>query len=203
MANKRPYRSTLREKAKINTQNSILEAAVKLHGQGDTSVESLAEEAGVSVPTIRKYFPTKENLFEGCTNHFMQTYTIPSLEAMNEIGDPRDRMVNVVEEIYGFIEMTMGFIWLGYQLQDESDVMKKTIAELESYCHGAAAVVLKDHPFDRERKRKESLGLVTGLLSPLTYRSLRLIGGLKPEQCIRHTVRIVGSILFGEPDGCP
>lgn len=56
---------SLRERKKADTRAAIREAAVDLfcsHGFAATTMEAVAEEADVSVRTVFRYFPTKEDL---------------------------------------------------------------------------------------------------------------------------------------------
>jgi AcrR family transcriptional regulator len=58
--------SGIREKKKKKTRQAILEAAVRLFsekGYENTSVEALAQEAGVAKGTIYSYFRTKSEIF--------------------------------------------------------------------------------------------------------------------------------------------
>lgn len=194
---KRTYKSKLREQNKRETINNILTAAVKLHGKGDTALESLAEEAGVSVATIRKNFPTKEELFKGCTEHFIKTHNIPSLSEISSIEEPAERLVSMVREIYSFFEAAMGHNWLAYRLQDESPVMAETILQMESFVQAATEMLLREWSLEHQESNQhaELYGFVSGLLSPLTYRSLRMLGRLQPDQCIRQTIITIAARL--------
>jgi len=54
----RQYDSSRRKKAAEQTRKDILQAALKLHWEGITGFEPLAREAGCSLATLRKYFPS-------------------------------------------------------------------------------------------------------------------------------------------------
>ncbi|MBA5848445.1 TetR family transcriptional regulator [Gordonia amicalis] len=61
-------RPGLRERQKMRTRNAIREAALHLiaeHGYAKTTVEQIAEAAGVSHMTFFRYFPTKEQVVVG------------------------------------------------------------------------------------------------------------------------------------------
>jgi AcrR family transcriptional regulator len=66
----RRYDRTLRQAASEEARRRIVEAAAALHarhGGLGTSHAMIAREAGVSVPTVYKYFPTREALIPACT----------------------------------------------------------------------------------------------------------------------------------------
>src|SRR4030081_1067151 len=65
-ASKRAYRSPLRPQQVAATRERILRACAELVAQRtslDVSIPQLARTAGVSQPTVYRYFPTKRDLF--------------------------------------------------------------------------------------------------------------------------------------------
>lgn len=197
MTEKRSYQSRMREQSKLTTLDTILSTAVQLHGKGVTSLEVLAEEAGVSVATIRKYFPTREDLFKGCTEHFAKNHSLPSLYELSQIDDPADRLAAIVRQIYDMLETALGPSWLAYRLEAESPVMASTVAQVEGFIRTAVDVLLHDWKPDNSENIQEGdlSGFVRGMLSPLTYRSLRVFGGLQKEHCIRRSILVIAKEL--------
>src|SRR3954465_16009412 len=66
----RPYDQTLRKAAAEEACRRIVEAAAALHAEHGglaTSHAMIAERAGVSIPTVYKYFPTRNDLIPACT----------------------------------------------------------------------------------------------------------------------------------------
>lgn len=68
---KRTYNSPLRARRAAETRQRILEAAVKKVGEGASqlTIPKVAKEAGVAVPTVYRYFPSKEDLEDGIAEH--------------------------------------------------------------------------------------------------------------------------------------
>src|SRR5688572_26843189 len=65
---RRTYSSKLREEQAESTRERILAGLCELLGAGDVedlSVPKVAEHAGVSVPTVYRYFPSRKDLFDG------------------------------------------------------------------------------------------------------------------------------------------
>jgi hypothetical protein len=62
----RRYRSQLREEQAEATRDRILEAVMRIFAQGvaGLSIPAVAREAGVSVPTVYRYFRTKRDLLD-------------------------------------------------------------------------------------------------------------------------------------------
>lgn len=67
----RPYRSQIRAQQAGDTRRRILDAAVKLMASKPTawSVPAVADEAGVSVPTVYRHFGDRAGLVEAVVPH--------------------------------------------------------------------------------------------------------------------------------------
>ncbi len=74
MKEKKAYRSSLREEQKKRTREQILEGLIRTMARGiaEVSIPAVAREAGVSVPTVYRYFPTKRDLIEALGNYSVQ-----------------------------------------------------------------------------------------------------------------------------------
>lgn len=192
---RRPYQSPLRNESKSQTITSILDAAVRLHGQGTTEVESVAREAGVSVATVRKYFPTREDLFRGCTEHFLRTHQPPSLDRLGRIPNRGCRLVEIVRQAYDYYKSAFGQTWLAYQLQGESTVMAHTVAAVEGFSQVAVDVMTHDWSEAAGSAREGTIRYARGLLSALTYRSLRSCGGLSHDAARQQTTLALAKLL--------
>lgn len=198
---KRPYRSRLRSEGKSQTIESILDATVRLHGEGTTEIEAVAREAGVSVATIRKYFPTREDLFRGCTEHFVRTRNPPALGALARLSDPGERLAETVRQVYAFHSTAFGHTWLAYQMQGESPVMARMVAHVEGFIRIAVDTMLHDWSGATGSLRDQLFGHARGLLSPLTYRAMRLTGALRHEAAVdQSTVALAKMLGIALPD---
>jgi len=61
----RAYRSPLREERSVQARDRILDGLVKVmanSGIAELSIPLIAREAGVSIPSVYRYFPTKREL---------------------------------------------------------------------------------------------------------------------------------------------
>lgn len=173
----RKYDSSRRAASAARTQQAIVEAAVKLHAKGIITLAAVADEAGVSLPTVNKYFPTREDLFAACTMHVANNLTPPAPESLAAISDPAERIAQAVRQVYTLHETAFGHAWTGYKLEDESPVMAQAMANFEGIMDELAEPLLDD--WHSEAVDKEAMtGFVRAMLNPLTYRALRLKGGL-------------------------
>lgn len=179
----RQYNSERREAAAAQTRQAIVEATVKLHGLGITTLSAVADEAGVSLPTVNKYFPTREDLFGACTKHLAENLAYVAPEELSAIQDPVERIYATVRQIFSLHEQTFGQSWTGYTLEDESPVMAKAMADYEDMIDSLADVIINGQTSQMLRK-----DFVRGLLNPLTYRALRLKQGLAFDDAVDQMV---------------
>lgn len=188
----RTYHSRRRSESATHTRQAIVEAAIKLHGEGITTLAAVAEEAGVSLPTVNKYFPTRDDLFDACTTHVAENLEYPSPEILRAIKNPGDRLRRVVQEVYRMHEETFGQFWTGYKLEDESLVLAQAIANYEGLVATLADTLSYDHAAS---DRDTATRFVRAALSPLTYRALRLKNGLGFEEAVNHMTLALASVL--------
>ncbi len=75
MNKQRDYQSPLRQEQARRTREQILEGLIQAMAHGglaDLSIPAVAREAGVSVPTIYRYFRTKRELIESLGSYIIQ-----------------------------------------------------------------------------------------------------------------------------------
>jgi AcrR family transcriptional regulator len=170
----RQYNSDRRRKAAEQTRRDILQAALKLHAEGVTEFEPLAREAGCSVATVRKHFPTKETLFQNCTRTFAETLVLPDLAHLGGIGDARQRIEASVAELCRIHEAMFGYAWLGAQQRGDSPTLDREMDAYEGLADAIAEIVTPPH--------STQTALIRGLLDFLTYRALRQSGRLSARE---------------------
>jgi AcrR family transcriptional regulator len=96
---------SLRERKKADTHDAIRDAAADLfieHGFDRTTMEAVAEAANVSVRTVFRYFPTKEDLFFGDVE--------ADLADLRELLDARPDDEPVMQSVKAVIEVLAGRI---------------------------------------------------------------------------------------------
>ncbi|WP_078427689.1 TetR/AcrR family transcriptional regulator [Alkalihalobacterium alkalinitrilicum] len=190
MRKKRTYHSDLREKRKQSTIESIIEATYTMHSEGVTDIKIIAEHSGVSIPTIRKYFPTNEDLFRGCANHFLKINKLPQIHTYLHLHELDEKVTLIVTDFYSFHENTMELVWLSFRLSEQSKVMRNSALQNEALIKAAVQVLLQDTAIPNDRKEQIG-GFIRSLLHPLFYRTLRKLSGLDKGICIEQTTRAI------------
>jgi len=188
----RAYDASRRTEQAQQTRRRILDAAVVLHRQGITAYEPLAAAAGVSTATVRKHFPNKEAIFQGCTGHFFATFHPPDLEAAAALSDPRARLALVAREMCRVHEETHDLIWAGYAHAAESPALTGAIEALVGLVHAAADVAVDALALDDVARQATCLRL-RALLDTLTYRAFRVHAGLDVEATQHELTTLLGS----------
>ena len=186
----RNYDSSRRKQAAADTRRRILQAALKLHWKGITEFEPLAREAGCSLPTVRKHFPTKESLFRDCTRTFAESLTMPDLASLGRIDEPLQRLEASISELCRIHEAMFGYAWLSAHARRDSPTLDAEMNGYEGLADAIAEIIMP---------RPQGKGsLLRGLLDFLTYRALRLSGGLSPEHTRRELITIISPLITND-----
>jgi AcrR family transcriptional regulator len=105
----RPYRQKLRAERQAETRQRIIEAAAALHlarGPAQTSINEIAERAGVNRVTVYRHFPDTRSLLEACSTHVRNLNPPPDLNRWREIDDPRRRTEVGLTQLYDYFRRT-------------------------------------------------------------------------------------------------
>lgn len=191
----RQYDSSRRKKAAEQTRRDIVQAALKLHWEGITEFSSLARQAGCSLATLRKHFPTREALFRDCTRTYAETLTMPDLAALGGITEPAQCIEASVSELCRIHEAMLGYAWFAAHQRKDSPTLD---AEMNAYEGLADAIAEIIAPAGSPKAP-----VVRGLLDFLTYRALRLSGGLPPEGAREELITTLRIHLLDPQQGGP
>lgn len=97
----------MRRRAELveGTRQRIVEAAVRLHttvGPANTSIASVAEEAGVTRLTVYRHFGDLDTLFEACRGHWRAQNPPPDPTSWSGIPDLGDRARQALSGLYAW-----------------------------------------------------------------------------------------------------
>jgi AcrR family transcriptional regulator len=132
MATRRTYELKRRAERQEETRQRIVDAAVELHsarGPSRTTVQAIAERAGVTRPTVYAHFPDERALFEACSGHVRATVPPPDPTSWEAIADPVARLETALRELYGYYERLEPLL---ANVERDSAVMP-IIAEINAY----------------------------------------------------------------------
>jgi AcrR family transcriptional regulator len=161
----RRYRQKVRAEHQAGTRQRIIEAAVALHlerGPAQTSINAVAERAGVNRVTVYRHFPDTRTLLEACSAHARRLNPPPDLDGWHRIGDPRRRTEVALTQLYDYFRRTEAG-WSNILRDAEIAPLVKEMAEERrlSYLRDARDVLLDAWP--KRRARRPLLRAVLGL----------------------------------------
>ena len=177
---KRVYRSPLRDERAEQTRTKILDGLVQVmarNGIAELSIPLIAKEAGVSIPSVYRYFPTKRDLITALDEYAHQRGSF-TLDDFGPVESPEDlaKIVPLTFKRRAAIESTLSAAMnsrLGYTMrrQEFADRAKHFSKAL----HHAAK--------DLSRKEQQWLTDVVFILSSYaTVRAFRDYLDLDPDE---------------------
>jgi AcrR family transcriptional regulator len=132
MAASRTYELKRRAERQEETRRRIVTAAVELHttlGPSRTTVQAIAEKAGVTRPTVYAHFPDARSLLEACSGHVRATIPPPDPTPWHSIADPSGRLETALRELYRYYERLEPLL---ENVQRDAAVMP-LVAEMNAY----------------------------------------------------------------------
>jgi len=107
--------SGLRERQKAERRQAISKAAVELferQGFQNTTIEQIAIQAGVSPPTVFKYFGNKQEIILEILHHADQRAIIDTRSRIHEIDDPVEALCHLERLLTGYaLEVMHPSLW--------------------------------------------------------------------------------------------
>ena len=161
----RPYRQKVRAERHAETRQRIIEAAVSLHlerGPAQTSINAVAERAGVNRVTVYRHFPDARTLLEACSAHARRLNPPPDLDRWRAIDDPRRRTEVALTQLYDYFRRTEpGWSNVLRDAELEPLVKEMAVERRLTYLREARDVLLAAWP--KSRARRPLLRAVLGL----------------------------------------
>lgn len=104
---KRPYTLKARARRQEAVHRRITLAAVHLHetvGPARTTMNAIAERAGVRRATVYNHFRTDYELLDACSSHWFADNPPPDPTAWSSMPDPVSRTKTAFQEMYSYYE---------------------------------------------------------------------------------------------------
>ena len=193
----RPYRQRVRAERHADTRRRIIESAVELHlerGPAQTSINAIAERAGVNRVTVYRHFPDARTLLEACSAHARQLNPPPDLDRWRRIEDPQRRTEVALTQLYDYFRRTEPG-WSNVLRDAELAPLVKEMAEERrlAYLREARDVLLAAWP--KRRARRPLLRAVVGLAVDFrTWQTLCRREDLDDRTAVALMVRLTSAI---------
>jgi AcrR family transcriptional regulator len=176
---KRKYELKKRGEEMAETHRRITDAAIELHGTvgpSRTTLSAVAKRAGVERRTLYRHFPTEADLFAACSTHYFNANPWPDLGTWRAIGDPQQRLVRALDELYAYYERTEPMLSNVLRDAELVDFARGAVAALHAFLDEAAEILTIGRQVVRGRRRQILGGALRHALAFSTWRSLSTNG---------------------------
>jgi AcrR family transcriptional regulator len=176
---KRKYELKKRGEEMAETHRRITDAAIELHGTvgpSRTTLSAVAKRAGVERRTLYRHFPTEADLFAACSTHYFTANPWPDLGTWRAIGDPQQRLVRALDELYAYYERTEPMLSNVLRDAELVDFARGAVAPLHAYLDEAVEILTIGRQVVRGRRRQILGGALRHALAFSTWRSLSTNG---------------------------
>lgn len=156
------------------TRQRIVDATVELHnekGVTGTSMQDIAERAGVALATVYRHFPTLEELIPACGSRNLERNPLPDASVLAGIDAGPERVGALVHALFAHYERGQRPYEVGFAEAVTLPAMRRLMAGLAK--HVAALVTEATKPFKPSTKR---LAVAVGLCDYRVWRSLTQAG---------------------------
>lgn len=183
------------------TRLRITEAAVRLHttvGPANTSIASIAEEAGVTRLTVYRHFADLDALFAACTAHWDAQNPRPDATLWSAIPDLEPRARRAFEAIYGWHrDHAEAMAPIHRDVAALPETARRALAAEDEILAGTIVGGETDPPADDRRLQRAMAG---HLVRFPTWRSLVVEQGLDQSEAVDLAVRALSGVAPSSPE---
>lgn len=186
---RRRYELKRRAERMQETRRRIVEAAVALHtsvGPARTSIRAVAERAGVQRHTVYAHFPSEEELFRACAQHWSEAHPFPDAASWGPIADPAARLRRALDELYRWYELVEDDLSL---FARDAEAIPEQAAETDTQLRALRDLLAAGRP-----PRRAVRAAIGHALEFETWRSLVRRQGLSRLAAVEAMVRLAGSV---------
>jgi AcrR family transcriptional regulator len=197
----RPYRMRRRAELVDQTRLRITEAAMRLHttvGPANTTISTVADEAGVTRLTVYRHFRDQDELFDACRRHWYVQNPLPDTTAWRSIPELEARARRAFSELYAWYRDRGEALWPIYR--DMASMPMTAQLDVRAQWAAVADDLVTDLPVAPGARRplRAAAGHLVGLL---TWRSLVRDQGLNEEEAVALAVKLLSAAAA--PDEAP
>jgi AcrR family transcriptional regulator len=179
---------TLREEHKAATRQRILRAVTELlvdHHPAALSIPAVATRSGVSVPTIYRYFPTKEALLDAAAMFGLESHWLGIAVDLSAI----DRWVG---QTWGALQKALPMV----KAQHMSPLGQEMRRRRGEHRRNEVRASLRDAGIDPDSAAGQRLeALVSLLISSAAFLQLHETQGLPPDQAVAYASWAISELL--------
>jgi AcrR family transcriptional regulator len=188
----RKYSMEMRTAAVEETRRRIIDATVQLHnehGVSATSMQDIADRAGVALATVYRHFPSLDDLVPACGGRNLELNPPPTSSVFETLDAGEDRVRALVQALFTHYERGVRPYEVGFAEAVTLPVMAQLINELGAHIEGLVTAAIA--PFNPDRG---SQALAVGLCDFRVWRSLTQAGLSSPDAAESVTHLIVTAL---------
>jgi len=189
----RPYRKGKRAESELQTRDRIIEATVGLHesvGPAHTTVQAIADKAGVQRATVYKHFPDTEALFQACTAHYYARHPMPDPGTWVAIKPLEKGLRVALADLYAWFEETERMTLTG--IRDLDVVPSAARDAFLGYFEHVRKALMAGRP-ERGRVRARVSAAIGHAISFSTWHSLVREQGLGRDESVALMAALIDS----------
>jgi len=197
--------SGLRQRQKEMRRQAIAQAAIGLfrsQGFQDTTVEQIAQVAGVSAPTVFKYFGSKQEILLEMLKEADRRAILDTREHMLEFSDPVDALCHLEKLLVGYaLEVLPASLWrelLPMILSGGDDGLPEAYRQINAALQGEIGNVLRDLQQAGKLRPDLDVELAAFLLNDYSHLQLLRLTSAKEPDLKSHSdqVRRITQLVF-------
>lgn len=188
----RKYSMDSRTAAVAETRQRIIDATVQLHdeqGISGTSMQDVADRAGVALATVYRHFPTVDELVPACGGRSLELNPLPTSSVFEGLESGEERISRLVKDLHANYARGARTYEVGFAEAVTMPVVAQFMAEMSSYISMLVAGAAEPfHPASSQMQ------LATGLCDFRVWRSL-LHSGLTPDEATESVTRLICNVF--------
>jgi AcrR family transcriptional regulator len=192
------YELKRRAERQEETRLRIARAALELHGTvgpSRTTIGALAEEAGVTRPTVYSHFPDELSLFKACSSLDLSENPPPDPDPWARIADPEERLRGALTEVYAYYlrrERMMDNVLRDAQGEAELNAnLREVLKPLLAHWERMKEVLTRAWEVSEEMPQQLLRSAIGVALDFQTWRTMVRGQGLTEGQAVELMVRMV------------
>lgn len=191
------YHSPLRQEQAKRTREQILEGLIRALAQGgiaDLSIPAVAREAGVSVPTIYRYFHTKHELIQALYSYSAQRAGINTVPSEPQLPHGLEGLMVAVKEV--FIKYERADETLRAAITSEASYeMRKQALPLRLKIIEEALAPVAEHFNEADRLRLRNMVLILTTTSMVrAFKDYLDLSGEEAADTVAWTIRMLTNV---------
>jgi AcrR family transcriptional regulator len=187
----RDYSSPSRDQAKSDTRDQIIQAVVKVileQGVHAFTVQTVADQAGVSHRTVYRHFPSRERLLEGLSDFLHQSVLAAGLPPPRDVAEMGARVGPLFEQFSRMKDAMRASVIAAVALQHQTELQRTASVVVDE-------MLAASFPALAREEVREAAAVLRAVISRYTWYVLSVDLDLEPAATARGVSWAVGALL--------